>query len=537
MEKAKWRAAINSDNKEAKDNAIVDKHYYYQVYNYWKQKYGHFIEKEVPEGFKSSQLIDTGIITKYTRLYLKTLFSSVYTVKGQVVSDFRKIWGIQNEFQKKERVSHIHHCIDAVTIACLSKSVYEEMARAYHNWEESERMQKSDIPYLKPPWPSFAEDMKKLDETVLVSHYTPDVLPKQTKKKLRKRGKIIKNNKGEVIYQQGNTVRGALHMETNYGAIKKVVENKKGEKQEKLLYVRRISLDALKTSDIKNIVDAKIREIVGKGKQEEVRIKNQLEITRKKLRDIETDEEAISLQNEIDRLTDELSKIFVIKNKDGSYTPIRKVRYITRVKQPLKVKLNRDLSKHEYKHYSHFENGGNYMMVIYEGKDKSGNIKRDFLIVNNMKAGKYYTAIRNDNQKPADSPFPDIHPKSGFKKAGTIKTGTMVIFWERNPDEIWNLDRKNLNKRLYKVIKMGKDGRITFKFHLEARNDKMLKDDYENKYEKPAPVSLTSGESYFNYENPFPKLFLRPLKFNFLIEKRDFILSPAGEIIKIEKYA
>ena len=28
---------------------------------------------KVPEGFKNSQLVDTGIITKYARLYLKTL--------------------------------------------------------------------------------------------------------------------------------------------------------------------------------------------------------------------------------------------------------------------------------------------------------------------------------------------------------------------------------------------------------------------------------------------------------------------------------
>ena len=47
----------------------------------------------------------------------------------------------------------------------------------------------------------------------------------------------------------------------------------------------------------------------------------------------------------------------------------------------------------------------------------------------------------------------------------------MVLFYENEPDEIWDLPDVELRKRLYYVKKTGKDGRATFQFNQEARND------------------------------------------------------------------
>lgn len=527
VQKAIGRSRANSDNKDAKDSAIQQKHYQQMHLNYWRNKYRRFEMKDVPEGFKNSQIVDTGIITKYARLYLKTVFNKVYTVKGKTVADFRKLWGIQNEYEKNERVNHIHHCINAITIACMTKEVYEDLAGAYHDWEEAEQMQSSEMPQVDPPWKNFVTDVKNVESQILVSHYTPDNLPKKAKRQLRERGKKQVNKKGEPIIQQGDAVRGALHKETNYGAIKRPVVNKKGDLEEKLLYVVRKPVDALSASDIKNIVDDSVREIVKKGKEEETEIRKELAKAEKRLKDAEEQEEITNAQIQFDDLKEKLSNLYAIKNKDGSTTPIRKVRCTApTVTNPLPVKEHRDNSEKEYKRHNYFVNDGNYAMAIYEGFDKKGNIKREFIIVNNLQAGKYF------NKKADENPFPDKHPKSEYLLKYLLKTGTVVMFWENTPDEVW-AKKCDKVKRLYKIVKMNKDGRITFKFHQEARNDELLKRDYEKEFGEKPPKSLTNGQSYIDFDNPFLKLLLSPSKFDFLVEGYEFKISSTGSIEKI----
>jgi hypothetical protein len=52
---------------------------------------------------------------------------------------------------------------------------------------------------------------------------------------------------------------------------------------------------------------------------------------------------------------------------------------------------------------------------------------------------------------------------------------------------------------------MDKDGRVTFKFHQEARNDEMLKTDYEKEHKEKPPRSLTNGYSYVDFNKPLSK--------------------------------
>lgn len=44
----------------------------------------------VPEGFSRRQGTDISVISKYARLYLKSLFKHVYTVKGIATSDLER---------------------------------------------------------------------------------------------------------------------------------------------------------------------------------------------------------------------------------------------------------------------------------------------------------------------------------------------------------------------------------------------------------------------------------------------------------------
>ena len=145
--------------KEAKDRIIQKRHQLELERDYWKGKYERFTMTSVPEGFSRRQGTDISVISKYARLFLKSVFPKVYTVKGIATSDFRKIWGLQDFYSKKERVNHIHHCIDAVVIACIDKVQYDKLAQYYHD-KENNKWFGTQKAIFKKPWSTFVEDMK-----------------------------------------------------------------------------------------------------------------------------------------------------------------------------------------------------------------------------------------------------------------------------------------------------------------------------------------------------------------------------------------
>lgn len=124
-----------ASSKEQKDSIIRKRHLLELQRDYWRGKYLRFTMESVPEGFSRRQGTDISVISKYARLYLKSLFKHVYTVKGIATSDFRKIWGIQKVYSKKERVNHVHHCIDAIVIACIGLDEYNKLGAYYHDEE------------------------------------------------------------------------------------------------------------------------------------------------------------------------------------------------------------------------------------------------------------------------------------------------------------------------------------------------------------------------------------------------------------------
>mgnify|MGYP002762622754 CR=1 FL=1 len=99
--------------KKQKDDIISKRHLLELRRDYWRGKYERFTMESVPEGFSRRQGTDISVISKYARLYLKSLFNRVYTVKGIATSDFRKIWGIQDIYSKKEREFEIVNMLQA----------------------------------------------------------------------------------------------------------------------------------------------------------------------------------------------------------------------------------------------------------------------------------------------------------------------------------------------------------------------------------------------------------------------------------------
>lgn len=464
------RRVKQSVMKDAKDKAIAQRHYLQEQLKYWEGKLLRFTMTEVPEGFSNRQGVDIGIIGKYARMYLKTIFEKIYIVKGETTSDFRQAWGLQEEYTKKVRANHIHHCIDAITIACIGGKEYQEWAHYVSEVELFERGV-APKPSFPKPWETFTEDVKAVAEELLVSHHTPDNMPKQSKKALRIRGKIQRDEQGEKKYVQGHTARASLHQQTFYGAIKR---------DDEIKYVVRKSLDSLQQSDVAKIVDDAVRDCV----EAEIRNKG---------------------------FKEAISKPICFNEAKGVY--IKKVRIFTpSVTQPIKLKKHRDESRFEYKRNYHVANDGNYCMAIYEGTDTKGRTKRSFQLLNNLEAAKYF------NGKTSRYDLVPQSDKDGYPLKCIIRTGTMVLFYEKTPDELYDCSKAELAKRLYKVTGMAGDGRIRFTYHQEARDDKTIS------------AECGMGISQVDVKNPVARLRLTLGNLNMYVEGYDFDLTVTGEI-------
>ena len=391
-------------SKDEKDSKIRRRHLLSLQRDYWRGKYQRFTMTEVPEGFSRRQGTDISVISRYARMYLKSVFKQVYIVKGIATSDFRKMWGIQEEYTKKERVNHAHHCIDAITIACIDKAAYDKLAQFYHESDEY-KLGKGEKPQFEKPWPSFVSDIKQIQDELLIAHYSKDNMPKQAKR-------YVRDRKGGKMLTQGDTARASLHNDTYYGAI---------EVDGEIKFVVRRSLDSLDEKDVKNIVDAEVRSKV---------------------------ENAILLHGSLKKAIEE-----TIWMNEKRQIPIRKVRvFAGSVTRPINIRQQRDQSRHEYKRQYHVQNDRNYMMAIYVGQDKKGKEKREFELVNNITAANFYR--RSNDRVPTDNQLVPLKSKSGYDLRYKLKIGTMVLLYENTPEEVWELDKKNLLKRLYKVTGM-----------------------------------------------------------------------------------
>lgn len=453
-----------ASSKEQKDRIIRKRHLLELQRDYWRGKYLRFTMESVPEGFSRRQGTDISVISKYARLYLKSLFKHVYTVKGIATSDFRKIWGIQKAYSKKERVNHVHHCIDAIVIACIGLDEYNKLGAYYHDEENHEWYGMSKA-YFKKPWPTFVEDIEKVQDEILVYHYTPDNMSKQGRRRI-----LID---GKKVLSKGDAARGSLHNDTYYGAI---------ENDGVVRYVKRINLASMKESDVKNIVDDVVRGIV---------------------------EAAIREKGFKEAMAG------TIWMNEEMQIPIKKVRCYTSIKNPLSFdkKKQRDLSDKEYKRNYYVTTDGNYMVALYVGSAKTGKKKTFYEFVNMMEAADYYKtsydkSVIGHNIVPLE--------KDNCQLAFILKKGTIVIFYKETKEEVWDYSQKEKDRNLYYVSVIESDGRVTFKYHQEARQDKEL----------PRNASDTSDIR--------PKIRVGLASAKILVQGYDFEINELGEIKRLK---
>ena len=465
-----------SGSKEERDSIIKQRHFYAMKLEYLEGKIFRFKVTETPRWLPNMEKVNTAIVRKYARAYLETVFRKVYVMRSLTTSEFKRMWGIKRLYDELASASYAKHCVDAITLDAVTKHDYDILARFLKD-EDDQKYYALEAISAPMPWPSFRQDVKNNVDDLLIPHITPSYQTKGTKKKARRKGKVVMNSNGTVRYMTGDTGRGELHQQTYYGAIK--VDGK-------IRYVVKKELSKLEPKDVDNIVDKAIRDKVAQAVSEKG-FKRAME-------------EPIWSNEELGHR-------------------ISKVRLHTRLRQALTLKTHRDRSEFDYKSNIYVKNARNYCMGFYEGRDEKKKIRRDFQLVGNLEMARYY-----NGKLEQEGLLPD--KKNGYDLKYILKSGMMVLFYQDSPDELLSCSEGELSDRLYKIIGLAETttvtrgieytyGSISLRHHRESRPMKDLNQ---------------SGGAWKKNDVYRPLINFTHNNFNAMVEGVDFRINILGQV-------
>lgn len=237
----------------AHDEVMTKAHYTKMKLDYLREKYRNFELEEINNQFTNANLVDTRIITKYARAYLNSYFNKVNVVNGKITDTLRKIWGLQGDEDVKDRSNHIHHCIDAIVVACVEKGTANRISELYHKYE-NEYFRGNSNPRIstKEPMENFVVRMKNLHKEVLVYHKQTDRIKpllinaqKENAKKSNLRGRLNSQNPYAHIKKDGELIFAQREKVSNL-TVKDIEENiiDEGIKKRILDFAKEVGLDA-----------------------------------------------------------------------------------------------------------------------------------------------------------------------------------------------------------------------------------------------------------------------------------------------------
>ncbi len=561
-----WKGkSKRASTPEYKNKAIREKHLWQFELDYWRNKVERFTMKEIKPGFKNSQLKDTQLISKYAFHYLKSYFNHVEVQKGEVTAQFRKIFDIQETGTEKDRSKHSHHAKDAMVLSVIPvAAIRDRMLEVWYKIKEEELLLKSDTEKNKP---SIEQRIVQLREELQQLKYQCN-LPKGLNNSIKRLDEIVLNNniahnrsvvpaskkvrfRGKDFVAKGDAIRGELHLSTMYGKLQMIERDKNdkplrdGSGNWKYLegdnaFKFGLRKEVNKNLDIDKIVDPTLKKI----------IKNQMK--------------GRSLANTLS----EDGGLYMLNKSGERVHKIRHIRcFANDVTNPIQVR-KQDISTNKvHKNYYWAKNGENILCALYQKtiKDKKGNekIDRELEIISLMDAAKLVQLgeIKSINEleiyKKDKITKEVIIDENGNKEKpyAILKPGLKVIFYDENLDELRKNGsendqdyKKRISYRTYVVVKFS-GGQITFKHHLESRNDDELKKAYpkneiyltdENGTETKYGVCGTSGftkkvsdastQNKLNNYEPWPKLLYTVNWLNMAIEGKHFEVMPDGEI-------
>lgn len=552
-----WKVqSKRAQTKDRKDYCIQQKHLWQMELDYWQDKVNRFTMTEVTDGFRNSQLVDTRIITKYIYHYLKTVFNKVEVQKGSVTANFRKILGIQSIDEKKSRDKHSHHAIDATVLSLVPTAAKrDKMIELFYKIQEKKKMGENTS-YLED---ELKEEIKScnigdkvsdivpfIENNILINHVSKDQTLTPSHKRKRIRGKIVpkRDENGLILYElnedgsfklnksghkipqakewiSGDCIRGQLHKESFFGAIKYPKTNTEGypiTENGQFVYG--------KDSNGGEPITMVKRELITSFKKESELDKIIDPQTRSRIKDIVREQMAqgVSFDKAITDpiwLCDKNGKEIKQDKNGRPVLPIRHVRCkvaagrgVFTKDKAIEVKKQTYLSKREYKNMYYAQNDENYLCLLYEGT-KKGKTERRFRFINYFEIASI--GIKNLNELQNEPYFNKIEEKNvTLNLSAIIKKGTKVIMWDKTPKEIESISTNFLNQRMY----------IVYKFNLKGANCIYL----QNHIEARAEISKEEDFTVYNPNIYQARLTLVANGFNCLIENKDFTINELGNI-------
>lgn len=397
---------------------------YPNAYNKFKQ----FVKQKQDDDFISKQLNDTRYISKEAKNYLAKICNNVQVAPGQMTANLRHHWGLNTVLNKednqKTREDHRHHAIDALVMACSTRSHLQELSK----WNRYNRSY--ELNNFPKPWDTFREDAEKAVEHILVSH-------KKTKSILTVRTHKTKKN-GDVYTNIGVAARGQLHKEFVFG-------KRKAPNSDEAYHIRK-PIDVLTTKKhLEKIVDKTIKQLIFK------RIHVLGGFIKGK---IPPETFFVVDENGIKQ-----PQIF-LPNKNGNPVPVKKVR----IKEPMNKAKQLKLNKNQF-----VNPRNNHHVLVYE--KKNGNLEKEVV--------SFWEVVERKKQKMNVFSLPN----NGKQIIETFSEDDMFILFKHKDEIHWeNLNYFDISDNLYKVQKIaGADYfmEICFRKHNDSREDKIAKYDYK----------------------------------------------------------
>lgn len=522
-----WKKkATYASTKEVKDAIIQRYHMIKFDLDYWRSKLHTFTLEEYKSSWRNSQLRDTQVITKYALPYLKTVFNKVSVEKASVVNAFKEIYNVKLSDDKKDRGTHSHHAIDAAILTLIPPFYERDKILLKYNEAKDSGIKN----YHEKPidWDAFeSSKINFIKENILINNISENKTLTETYKKTRKRGKIeyirYKDERGEWIYQRdekgnkipkiakGDTIRGQLHGESFYGAIKQPLRDEENkivfDENGKMLLQENTYLVIRK--DLKYKKDQNSSGFKSLDEIERVIVdKNLFDIIKKQ----------VELYNDFKLAMAE--GIYMLDKKGNRINRIRRIRCFETMKYDTAIKVHHHTfeSDKEYKRHTLAKNGENAVCLFYKGEKEN---RINILSISEVATLQF----KNDRQYFEEPYYNEINIGKGKKGKkiplyAILRVGQKVLFYEKSIDELKDITLSEINefsRRLFKITQFESDGRIKFRHHLAAGLDTDLK-------------AKNKEYSYFDINENSVFLRLRQKEWKFAIENIDFIMNMDGTI-------
>lgn len=510
-----WKNRARRAQTEDSKNACIRQRLLWQMeYDYWRQKLDRFKMKpeSVTDGFRNSQLVDTGIITRYAVLYLKTLFPSVEVQIGQSTSAFRKIFGIP----LKDRSSNYHHAVDATILTMIPQSAQRDRMLKLFYLIDEEKRGNHDVSGLRFQLDkeiegcSLGAGLANIDDFiarhVMVDFYKQDrTLQKNVKPVIRKGKPLIRTTatgKLEPVTFCSDSMRGELHKQTFFGAIRR-----RGEENE--LFVVREPLKyktSSRDSGFKDWKELNDRLVDLNHNEKEGGFKPMAQMMMSQFPEGTSFKEACE------------QGIYMLDKNGRKVNRIRHIRcYGKNVTNPIKVKRHTYLSDKEYKQYVWAALGDGSVYTLCEYVNGSTKVYQ-----------RYTYMDISENRKLGLEDIPSfISDKKGLSYTLRRKLckGDMLLVYKDSPEELLHLDSAELSKRLYKVQSFEGKNNINLRHHLLSSAE--TNDNDEGKEKK-----RDRGESIKDFAK-LPNIIRSSItSFKYLQKGVDFEFNKDGLLLK-----